>query len=159
MTHIWCGIDGWCYLFNAVDVFSRKWIGYCFVTSTKDAAIQCAVNAIASEKPDVSKLLIRTDNDSQYISKKFRESVQSLVQGRSLSTITHLSKTVMLNRSTRLKKNTSGLASLQTTSQLILQLQRHLMITTIIAIIRHWDTPHKRVCRFMGDETNEAKHM
>ncbi|MGI0058300.1 MAG: IS3 family transposase [Nitrosotalea sp.] len=76
MTYIWCGIDGWCYLFNAVDTFSRKWVGYCFdISATKDAAVQCVVNAISSEKPDASRLLIRTDNGSQYISKKFRESI------------------------------------------------------------------------------------
>jgi len=79
MTYLWCGIDGWCYLFNAVDVFTRKWVGYSFdVSATKDAAVQCVVNAIISEKPDASKLTIRTDNGSQYISKKFRESITIL---------------------------------------------------------------------------------
>jgi len=79
MTYLWCGIDGWCYLFNAIDVFTRKWVGYSFdVSATKNAAVQCVVNAIASEKPDASKLTIRTDNGSQYISKKFRESIQIL---------------------------------------------------------------------------------
>jgi putative transposase len=79
MTYIWCGIDGWCYLFNAVDTFTRKWVGYSFdVSATKDAAVQCVVNAMVSEKPDASKLTIRTDNGSQYISNKFRESVQLL---------------------------------------------------------------------------------
>jgi transposase InsO family protein len=79
MTYIWCGIDGWCYLFNAVDTFTRKWVGYSFdVSASKDAAVQCVINAIASEKPDCSKLVIRTDNGSQYISQKFRESIQIL---------------------------------------------------------------------------------
>lgn len=79
MTYLWCGIDGWCYLFNAVDTFTRKWVGYSFdVSATKDAAVQCVVNAMVSEKPDASKLTIRTDNGSQYISKKFRESVHLL---------------------------------------------------------------------------------
>lgn len=79
MTYVWCGMDGWCYLFNVVDVFTRRWLGYSFdVSATKDAAVQCVVNAVASEKPDASRLTIRTDNGSQYISKKFRESVQIL---------------------------------------------------------------------------------
>lgn len=79
MTYLWCGIDGWCYLFNAIDVFTRKWVGYSFdVSASKDAAVQCVVNAIASEKPDCTKLLIRTDNGSQYVSKKFRDSIQIL---------------------------------------------------------------------------------
>ncbi len=79
MTYLWCGIDGWCYLFNVVDTFTRKWVGYSFdVSASKNAAIESIVNAIASEKPDASKLTIRTDNGSQYISNKFRESVQLL---------------------------------------------------------------------------------
>lgn len=79
MTYVWCGIDGWCYLFNVIDTFTRKWVGYSFdVSAGKDVAVQCVVNAIASEKPDASKLIIRTDNGSQYISKKFRESVTIL---------------------------------------------------------------------------------
>jgi putative transposase len=79
MTYVWCGIDGWCYCFNVIDTFTRKWVGYSFdVSATKDAAVQGMVNAIASEKPDVSKLVIRTDNGSQYVSKKFRESVAML---------------------------------------------------------------------------------
>lgn len=79
MTYIWCGIDGWCYCFNVLDVFTRKWISYSFdVSATKDTAVQCVVNAMSSEKPDASRLLIRTDNGSQYISKKFRESITIL---------------------------------------------------------------------------------
>ncbi|MDE1831640.1 MAG: DDE-type integrase/transposase/recombinase [Thaumarchaeota archaeon] len=79
MTYLWCGIDGWCYLFNVIDTFTRKWAGYSFdVSATKDAAVQCVVNVIASEKPDATKLTIWIDNDSQYISNKFRESIQIL---------------------------------------------------------------------------------
>jgi len=76
MTYIWCGVDGWCYCFNVVDVFTRKWISYSFdVTASKDAAIESIVNAIAAVKPDCSKLIIRTDNGSQYVSRKFREAI------------------------------------------------------------------------------------
>lgn len=60
-------------------MFTGKWVGYSLdMSSTKDATVQCVVNAIASEKPDASKLTIRTDSGSQYISNKFRESVQLL---------------------------------------------------------------------------------
>lgn len=76
MTYIWCGIDGWCYCFNVIDVFSRRWVSYSFdVAASKDAAIESITNAIAIAKPDCTKLVIRTDNGSQYISKKFRESI------------------------------------------------------------------------------------
>ena len=41
MTYVWCGIDGWCYLFNVIDVFTRRWIGYSFdTTASKESAIQ-----------------------------------------------------------------------------------------------------------------------
>ncbi len=76
MTYLWCGADGWCYLFNVIDVFTRKWVSYSFdVTASKDAAVDSIVNAMALGKPDCSRLIIRTDNGSQYISKKFRESI------------------------------------------------------------------------------------
>ncbi len=79
MTYFWCGIDGWCYLFNVVDVFTRKWVGYSSdVSAGKNAAIESIVNAIASEGQYLSKLTIRTDNGSQYVRNKFRESVQLL---------------------------------------------------------------------------------
>jgi putative transposase len=26
ITYVWCGVDGWCYCFNVIDAFSRKWI-------------------------------------------------------------------------------------------------------------------------------------
>ena len=27
ITYVWCGVDGWCYCFNVIDTFSRRWIG------------------------------------------------------------------------------------------------------------------------------------
>ncbi len=40
MTYIWCGIDGWGYLFNAFDVYTREWLGYCFdLSAVKENAI------------------------------------------------------------------------------------------------------------------------
>ncbi|MFN3653742.1 MAG: transposase [Candidatus Nitrosotenuis sp.] len=77
MTYLWCGMDGWCYLFNVVDTFTRKRVGYSFdVSASKDAAVESVINAMTSEKPDASGLTIQTDNGSQYVSRKFRESVQ-----------------------------------------------------------------------------------
>ena len=79
VTYVWCGIDGWCYCFNVVDTFSRKWILYTFdVTASKDAATESIIHAIASANPDCAKLIIITDNGSQYISKKFREAITLL---------------------------------------------------------------------------------
>jgi transposase len=53
MIYIWCGTDKWYYLFNVVDVFTRKWIGYSFdVSASKDAAVELVINHMASKKPD-----------------------------------------------------------------------------------------------------------
>lgn len=79
ITYVSCGIDGWCYCFNVVDAFSRKWISHVFdVSAPKDTAIQSVVDVVATAKPDCSKLIIRTDNGSQYISRDFQKSVMHL---------------------------------------------------------------------------------
>ena len=79
ITYVLCGIDGWCYCFNVFDAFSRKWISHVFdVSAPKDTAIQSVVDAVAIAKPDCSKLIIRTDNGSQYISRDFQKSVTLL---------------------------------------------------------------------------------
>lgn len=43
LTYIYCGIDGWGYLFNVFDIYTREWVSYCFDLS---AAIK--ENAIIS---------------------------------------------------------------------------------------------------------------
>lgn len=80
ITYVWCGVDGWCYLFNVEDVFQREWLGYSFDTSAvKESAIMSVNNALASHpNVDVSKLTLRCDNGSQYRSKAFRESMRAL---------------------------------------------------------------------------------
>ena len=38
------GSDGWCYCFNVVDAFTRKWAGYSFSQNTiSDVAIDSSV--------------------------------------------------------------------------------------------------------------------
>ena len=40
LTYIHCGIDGWGYLFNVCDIFTREWVGYCFdLSAVKENAI------------------------------------------------------------------------------------------------------------------------
>ena len=79
ITYVWCGIDGWCYCFNVVDAFSRRWISHVLdVAAPKDTAIDSVVNAVAIAKPDCTKLIIRTDNGPQYNSNEFRKSVTLL---------------------------------------------------------------------------------
>lgn len=79
ITYVWCGVDGWCYCFNVIDAFSRRWIWHSFdVAAPKDTAIDSIVNAVAIAKPECSKLILRTDNGSQYNSRDFRQAVALL---------------------------------------------------------------------------------
>lgn len=80
LTYIHCGIDGWGYLFNVFDVFTREWVGYCFdLYAVKENAIIAIENALVTHKDIVPQdLVIRTDNGSQYTSKAFRKSLSVL---------------------------------------------------------------------------------
>ena len=79
MTYIWCGIDGWCYCFNVIDVFTRQWLSYIFdTTASKDAAIDSIVNAVSTAKPDCRNLIIQSDNGVQFRSEKFRKTITLL---------------------------------------------------------------------------------
>ena len=42
ITYAWCGpVDGWCYCFNILDIFTLQWIAYRFSTlATADVAIE-----------------------------------------------------------------------------------------------------------------------
>jgi len=80
LTYIYCGIDGWGYLFNVFDIFTREWVGYCFdMSAVKENAIISLENALVTHKDIVPEnLVIRTDNGSQYTSKAFRKSTSVL---------------------------------------------------------------------------------
>lgn len=81
LTYVHCGIDGWGYLFNMFDVFTREWVGYCFdLSAVKENAIISVENALVTHKDIVPQqdLVIRTDNGSQYTSKAFRKSISVL---------------------------------------------------------------------------------
>ena len=95
ITYIWCGIDGWCYCFNVIDCYTRKWITYAFdVDATRRVAIESITNAIAAEKPDCSRLRLRTDNGNQYTSRDFRKAVRALTwASTNSSTRTHPNRT------------------------------------------------------------------
>ena len=79
ITYVWCGqVDGWCYCFNILDTFTRKWIAYRFSTlATADVAVESLVDAVATAKPDCSALTIQCDNGSQYAGKKFRKAASN----------------------------------------------------------------------------------
>lgn len=80
ITFVWCGVDGWSYLFNVEDVFQREWAGYSFDTSAvKENAIMSVNNALAAHpQVDPRELTLRCDNGSQYRSRAFRESMKAL---------------------------------------------------------------------------------
>lgn len=79
MTYVWCGIDRWCYLFNVIDMFSRRWVAYSFDTvASKDSAIQAVLNALAKSSADPKGLTLRVDNGSQYRSQRFVNSIKLL---------------------------------------------------------------------------------
>ena len=80
LTYVWCGIDGWSYLFNVLDVFQKEWLGYAFDTSVvKENAIMSVNNTLASHpQVDTKELTLRCDNGSQYRSGAFRESMRAL---------------------------------------------------------------------------------
>ena len=79
MTYIFCGIDGWCYLFNVIDVFSREWISYVFDTlARKENAIQAVRRALEKHPEAAGKVTLRCDNGPQYISEAFQDSMKAL---------------------------------------------------------------------------------
>ena len=79
MSYIWCGVDGWCYCFNVVDVFSRKWLAFVLNDrATRFEAIMAVNNAMADAKPTIPGLTLRVDNGTQYTSRDFRASMSSL---------------------------------------------------------------------------------
>ncbi len=80
ITYIHCGVDGWCYCFNVVDVFSRKWLSYVFSPSARSAsAVQSVLNAVEGLSPDqIRGIRVRCDNGSQYTSGEFRKAMSIL---------------------------------------------------------------------------------
>ena len=80
ITYVWCGaVDGWCYCFNVLDIFTRQWLSYRFDTlATNDVAIESIVEAVSAAKPECANLTLQCDNGSQYTSRNFRKAVSLL---------------------------------------------------------------------------------
>jgi len=78
LTYIHCGVDGWAYLFNVMDVFSREWVSYVFDNyAVKENAI-LSVEKSLIKHPDTVGVRLRTDHGSQYGSNAFKESIRIL---------------------------------------------------------------------------------
>ena len=79
MSYIWCGIDGWCYCFNVVDVFTRQWLAFILeARATRHEAVMAVNNAVAAAGPALPGLTLRVDNGTQYTSRDFRSSMAAL---------------------------------------------------------------------------------
>ncbi len=79
LTYIRCGIDGFGYLFNVIDVYSREWLGYIFDGfARKENAIQAVVKALEKHPEASGKVTLYSDNGSQYISEIFKQSMKVL---------------------------------------------------------------------------------
>lgn len=81
ITYIWCGCDGWCYLFSILDCFTREWLAYTFSTYCgTDEAIKTLEMAVLERFPDgvvppspphTDLVTTRSDGGSQYTSARF----------------------------------------------------------------------------------------
>ncbi len=48
ITYVDCDGDGWCYCFNVLDAFSRRWFAYSFdTTAQKENAVQAVLDAVS----------------------------------------------------------------------------------------------------------------
>ncbi|MGI0085895.1 MAG: DDE-type integrase/transposase/recombinase, partial [Nitrososphaerales archaeon] len=72
ITYIWRGCDGWCYLFNILDCFTREWLAYVFAKLCRTAdSVRCLDRAIIEifPKGDLpTKMALRKDGGPQYTS-------------------------------------------------------------------------------------------
>lgn len=75
ITYVWCGNDGWCYLFSILDCYTREWLAYTFSTQcgTGEAirTLEMAILNRFSDDAAPSNLAIRNDGGSQYTSARF----------------------------------------------------------------------------------------
>ena len=78
LTYVFCGVDGWAFLFNVLDVVSREWLSYVFDTiATKENAILSVEKALIKH-PEARDVRLRTDHGPQYESEAFKESMKIL---------------------------------------------------------------------------------
>ncbi len=75
MTKVWCGNDGWGYLFGVIDAYDRELIGYRFgLTCRTDDLLGALDEALLyrSAEGPAPGLALRTDNGPQMTSRRFR---------------------------------------------------------------------------------------
>jgi len=75
MTKVWCGNDGWGYLFGVIDAYDRELIGYRFgFTCRTDDLLGALDEALLYRfaQGPAPGLTLRTDNGPQMTSRRFR---------------------------------------------------------------------------------------
>ncbi|WP_370589786.1 IS3 family transposase [Thermoactinomyces sp. CICC 10523] len=80
MTKIWCGRDGWGYLFAVIDAYDKEIVGYSFSRFCRTDELLSAVNqALEKRFPQGVKgrgLMIRSDNGCQMTSCRYVKALQ-----------------------------------------------------------------------------------
>ncbi|WP_370589263.1 DDE-type integrase/transposase/recombinase, partial [Thermoactinomyces sp. CICC 10521] len=80
MTKIWCGRDGWGYLFAVIDAYDKEIVGYSFSRFCRTDELLSAVNqALENRFPHGVKgrgLTIRSDNGCQMTSRRYVKALQ-----------------------------------------------------------------------------------
>jgi putative transposase len=78
LTYVHSGVDGWAYLFNVEDVFSREWVSYVFDKYAVKENVIPSVEKALVKHPEASGVRLRSDHGSQYGSRAFKESMRIL---------------------------------------------------------------------------------
>ncbi len=75
ITYISCGVDGWRYCCNIIDIFTRRCVSYVFTDSaTARSVIESVLNAASTiSEEEAHKLRIRSDNGVQYTSRAYKK--------------------------------------------------------------------------------------
>ena len=80
LTKLWCGRDGWGYLFGVIDAYDREVIGYRFRLTCRSEDLLAALDeALLSRFAQGSSpgLALRTDNGPQMTSRKFKGALEA----------------------------------------------------------------------------------
>lgn len=82
ITYIWCGRDGWAYLYNIVDCCTMEWIAYVFSPLCRaEEGRECLGKAVLSRFPETGKangVILWMDNGSQFGARIFIEATKLL---------------------------------------------------------------------------------
>ncbi len=76
ITYVHIKRNGWCYLASAMDLCTKKIIGYSFSKNMDtDMALKALDNALKAQKPS-NPVILHSDLGTQYTSSKFKEYIE-----------------------------------------------------------------------------------